>query len=152
MAKKGFSLDFNGFLDLAEDISKISDQFLLDTVVTIFDTTRKKVNIAIGEAMKKSEYSFTQGEKYSQGNARKSLIEVNKMPVEVNGTVVTAYAGFDLNEAPEALIISIYGAPHKAKDKHLYNCIKVKGKVKKQVDNLQKQMFEKALEEALSND
>ena len=151
MAKKGFSLDFNGFLDLAEDISNIDNKLLLDVVTNVLDETRKKVNIEIGSALKDSEYNFEAGVGYSKGKARKSLIEVHNMPVEVNGTVVTAYAGFDLNEVPEVLILAIEGAPNREKDKRLYNAIKVKGKVKKHVDELQEKMFKKALEEALKN-
>ena len=130
---KGFSLDFNGFLDLAEDISNISDEVLLEATVKALDESRKLVNIEVGKAMKASKYSFKKGERYSQGNARESLIKVSETPIEVNGTEVTAYAGFSLEDAPEVLALA-YGTPHLAKDTKLYNAIKVKGQVKKQID------------------
>lgn len=149
---KGFSLDFNGFLDLAEDISNISDDLLLDATVKALDESRKIVNIEVGKAMKNSKFSFKKGEKYSQGDARASLIEVSKMPIEVNGTEVVAYAGIDLEKAPEALILAVAGSPHESADKKLYNAIKVKGSVRKQIDRVQKNIFNNVLEEALKND
>lgn len=145
---KGFSLDFKGFLDLAEDISNISNETLLEATVEALDKSRELVNIEVGKAMKASRYSFKKGEKYSQGKARESLIEVDKMPIEINGTEVTAYAGFNLEDAPEVMPLA-YGTPHLAKDTKLYNAIKVKGKVRKQVDQIQEAIFNEALKEAL---
>ena len=147
---KGFSLDFTGFLDLAESISEVSNETLLEATVKALDESRKLVNIEAGKAMKDSKYSYNKGEKYSQGRARKSLVAVDKMPIEINGTEVTAYAGFDLADSPEVLPLA-YGTPHLAKDTKLYNAIKVKGKVKKEVDKLQKAIFTEALKEALDN-
>lgn len=148
---KGFSLDFNGFLDLAEEISNIGDDVLLDATIKALDESRKLTNIEIGAAMKASPYSFKKGEKYSQGDARASLIEVSNIPVEVNGTEVVAYAGVDLSKAPEVAIL-MHGTPHLAKDKKLYNAVKVKGSFRKKIDQLQKDIFNNALEEALKND
>lgn len=148
---KGFGLDFSGFLDLAEDISNIGDELLLETATKALTATRDLVNIEIGKAMKNSKFSFKKGEKYSQGDARASLIEVSKMPVEVNGTTVTAYAGVDLEKAPEVLILSMYGSPNEAKDAKLYQAIAVKGKLRKQVDDLQEAIFTHALKEAMKN-
>ena len=147
---KGFGVDFNGFLDLAESISEIGNETLLEATVKALDESRKLVNIEIGKAMKASKFSFKKGEKYSQGNARKSLIEVAEKPTEINGTEVTAYAGFDLEKAPEALILSVYGTPNESKDTKLYNAIAVKGAVKKEVNKLQEAIFNEALKEALN--
>lgn len=147
---KGFGLDFNGFLDLAEDISNISNELLLDTAAKALEATRDLVNIEIGKAMKNSKFSFKKGEGYSQGAARESLIEVDKMPVEVSGTTVTAYAGVDLSKAPEVLILAVHGSPNEAKDAKLHQAIAVKGKVRKQVNELQEAIFTEALKEALN--
>ena len=146
---KGFGLDFSGFLDLAEDISNISNDLLLETAAKALEASRDLVNIEIGKAMKNSKFSFKKGEGYSQGAARESLIEVYKMPVEVSGTTVTAYAGVDLSQAPEVLILAVHGTPHEAKDAKLHHAIAVKGKVKKQVNALQEAIFSEALKEAL---
>lgn len=146
---KGFSVGFDGFLDLAEDISNISDEVLLQATVKALDESRKVVNIEVGKAMKESKYSFSKGEGYSQGDARESLIEVSKMPVEIVGNSVTVYAGVDLAKAPEVAILA-HGTPHLAKDKKLYNAIRVKGKIKNTIEELQKDIFTEALKEALN--
>lgn len=147
---KGFGLDFNGFLDLAEDISNISDDLLLEATVKALEASRDIANIEIGKAMKNSKYSFKKGEKYSQGAARESLKEVDKMPTEISGTTVTAYAGVDLEKAPEALILALYGTPNGEKDTKLYNALAVKGKVKKQIRQAQADIFNNALQEAIN--
>ena len=146
---KGFSLDFDGFLDLAEDISNISNDLLLNAAVKALDQSRQIANIEIGSAMKKSEYNFRRGEGYSQGNARASLVEVSQMPIEVSGTTVTAYAGVDLEKAPEVAILA-HGTPHLAKDTMLYNAIRVKGKTGKKIAKVQEAIFNEALKEALN--
>lgn len=147
---KGFGLDFNGFLDLAEDISNISNELLLDTAAKALEASRDLVNIEIGKAMKNSKFSFKKGEGYSQGAARASLIEVDKMPIEKDGTTVTAYAGVDLEKAPEVLILAVHGSPNEAKDAKLHQAIAVKGKVRKQVNELQEAIFSEALKEAFN--
>ena len=148
---KGFSLDFNGFLDLAEDISNISNDLLLEAATKALTTSKEMANIEIGKAMKESKYSFKKGEKFSQGDARASLVEVSAMPVEVSGTTVTAYAGVDLEKAPEVLILALKGSPNEGADKKLRNAIKVKGSLKKRISEMQKNIFNNELERALKN-
>ncbi len=143
---KGFSLDFKGFLDFAEDIDKLGgSDMLLAVVEDTIRYTKDFVNEECEKALDNSKYSFEEGEGYSKGKARASLEKVKKMPVEVDGTEVTGYAGFDLAEAEEALILA-YGTPHLSKDKALYNAIKVKGRVKKDVEKLQSEIFKSALD------
>ena len=146
---KGFGLDFDGFLDLAEDISNISNDLLLETATKALQVSSEMVSIEIGKAMKNSQFSFKKGEKYSQGNARASLVEVSAMQPEISGTTVTAYAGVDLSKAPEVLILAAYGTPNHAKDAKLYQAIAVKGKLKKRIDDMQEAIFTHALKEAL---
>lgn len=148
---KGFSLDFDGFLDLAEDISNISDDLLLEATKNALDQSRVYVNERVGQALKKSQYNFRKGEGYSKGATRESLIEVSKMPLEVNGTQVIAYAGIDMEKAPEAVILAVEGAPHRSPDLNLRHALQVKGKVRKQVDKIQEEIFTAALKEALNN-
>ena len=143
---KGFGLDFKGFLDFAEAIDELTNgEMLMQIVTQTLEKTKDYVNGEVEKALNSSKYSFEKGVKYSQGDARASFEKVRNMPVEVNGTVVTAYAGFDLEDAPEVLPLA-YGTPHLEKDKNLYNAIKVKGKVKKQVEKLQAVAFTNALE------
>lgn len=151
MAKKKFSLDFKGFLDIAEEIDKLGEGVLMEATIKALDESRKYVNIEVGKAMKKSKYSFSNGIKYSQGRARKSLIEVSKLPVEVIGTVVKAYAGVDMKEAPEVVILAVEGAPHEKPDLQLRHAIKVKGAIRKNVDIIQTKVFNEALRKGLNN-
>lgn len=149
---KGFSLDFNGFLDLAEDISEqYGDERLLYAAEQALEETRRYVNSEIERAMASSKYNFDKGVGFSQGTAKASLARVANMPTEVSGTVVTAYAGVDLEEAPEVLMLA-YGTPHLAKDTKLYNAIKVKGSVKKEVDRIQARVFNAVLGGGTAND
>lgn len=151
MAKnKGFSLDFGGFLDFAEQIDKLGgSDALLNATVKALDESKQYVNEAISEAMAASEYEFTKGEGYSQGEARESLKEISQMPVMVEGTVVKAYTGVDLAVTPEVIILAVEGAPNRAKDKKLSNAVKVKGKIRKEVDQIQERVFNEALKEVL---
>lgn len=143
---KGFGLDFSGFLDFAEEIDELGKgEELLEVVKEAITQTKDFVNSECEQALDSSKYSFDKGENYSQGKARASLEKVKQMPVEVNGTEVTGFAGFDLEDAPEVLPLA-YGTPHLAKDKKLYNAIKVKGGVKKKVEKLQSDIFKSSLD------
>lgn len=151
MAKKGFSLDFGGFLDFAEQLDKLGgSDALLNATVKALDESKEYVNNAVSEAMNSSEYNFD-GTGYSQEEARKSLQEISQMPVMVEGTVVKAYTGVDLAKTPEVIILAVTGAPNRAKDTKLSNAVRVKGKIRKEVDKIQEEVFNKALREALNN-
>lgn len=151
---KGFSLDFNGFLDLAEEIDTKwsgSESFLIPVVTEALDETRKYVNSEIARAIEGSKYNFDEGQGYSRGDIKRSLEKVKQMPIEVNGTEVTAYAGIDTADQAEEILYLIYGAPHTPKDNKLYNAIKVKGKVKKEVARIQREIFTLALDGKLAH-
>lgn len=143
---KGFGIDFKGFLDFAEDIDNLGkSDILLAVAQDTIRYTKDYVNNECEQAINSSKYSFTEGVDYSQGKARASLEEVKKMPIEVNGTEVVGYAGFNLEDAPEVLPLA-YGTPHLAKDTKLYNALKVKGKVKKGVESLQSKIFKNSFD------
>ena len=144
MAKNKFSLDFKGFLDLASEISeKYGDEWLLYATEQALDKSKIEVNVEIKKAMDSSRYHFNGGG-YSKGKAMDSLMKVNDMPVEVNGTEVKAFIGVDLEEAPEAMMLAL-GTPHLGADKQLYNALKVKGRIRKKVDMIQSEVFHKVL-------
>lgn len=151
MAKNKFMLDFDGFLDYAEDLSNMGNDLLLKATKNALEASAEQANIEIGRAMQQSTYNFEAGQGYSQGDARQSLIKVSQMPMEVNGTVVTAYAGVDLSEAPEAIILAKEGTPHRAADKQLANALFIKGKVKTKIEAIQMNEFNKVLREGLNN-
>lgn len=145
---KGFSLNFDGFLDLAREIDELGEGYLQKAVDNAFTASKDFVNNEIEKAMNASKYNFD-GTGYSQGKAKASLGVVKQKPVEWNGTIAKAYIGVDIAKAPEMLFI-IYGTPHMTKDTKLYNAVKVKGKIKKEVERIQQAEFNKVIEEALN--
>ena len=148
---KGFGLDFGDFLDFAEQIDELGgSDALLNATIKALDESKKYVNEQISDAMNASEYEFTKGSGYSQGEARESLKEISQMPVEVEGTVVKAYTGVDLAKTPEVIVLAVVGAPNRAKDTKLSNAVRVKGKVRKEVDKIQDTIFNEALKEVLN--
>ena len=147
MARNKFDLNFDGFLDLAKDIDALGEGYLQKAVDNAFTETKNFVNAEIEKAMDVSPYNFD-GQGYSKGESKKSLEEVKTQPVEWNGTVATAKAGVNLKDAPQAIILA-YGTPHLAGDKNLLNALKVKGKVRQEVDRIQAEEFNKIMEEAL---
>lgn len=151
MAKNNFSLGFEGFFDLARQIDELGEGYLQRAVENAFEASKNYVNDEVEKAMNTSKYNFDKGQGYSQGRAKKSLHQVEQMPVEWTGTVAKAYIGVDLKDALEVQFL-MYGSPNTpVKDKKLYNAVKVKGKVKKEVERMQKEEFMKVIEEGLNN-
>lgn len=148
MARNKFDLNFDGFLDLAREIDSLGEGLLQKAVDNAFTASKDFVNAEIERAMDASPYNFD-GQGYSKGESKKSLNEVKAMPVEWNGTVAKAKSGVDLKDAPQAIILA-YGSPHHSGDKKLLNALKVKGKVRKEVDRIQAEEFNKVMEEALN--
>lgn len=150
MAKnKGFSLEFDGFLDLAKEVDNLGEEALKKAVNNALTASKDYVNNEVSKAMDASKYHFDETG-YSKGKAQKSLAKISKMPVEWIGTTAKAYIGVDLNNALEVAFI-IYGTPHMKKDTKLHNAIKVKGNIKKEVEKIQKEEFNKVIEEVLNN-
>ena len=149
MAKNNFSLDFNGFLDYAKELGNLGGNALKKAVDNAFTASKDYVNDEVGKAMDASKYNFD-GTGYSKGKAKQSLNKIRQKPVEWTGDTAKAYIGVDLTEALEVVFI-IHGTPHMKKDKKLYNAIKVKGNIKQKVEEIQKEEFNKVIEEALRN-
>ena len=151
MAKKNkLELNFQGFLDLAEEIGKMGEGLLLKAVQESAKASKDYVNQEIAKAIDSSKYDFD-GSGHSKGETKKSLQEISQMPVETTGTTVTAYAGIDLEKAPQGLILAIEGAPHKGKDTKLSQAVRVKGSIRKEVQKIQSETFYKILEEGRGN-
>ena len=141
MAKNKFDLDFGGFLDYARIIDeRLGTGALQAAAKEALQKSADVANINIGRAMEQSPYSFKSGQNYSQGRAKKSLAKVAEKGVEVDGTVITAYAGVDFTDAPEAMILAS-GTPHLKGDTNLKNAIKCKGKYRKQIMDIQQGVF-----------
>lgn len=148
MARDKFSIDFDGFLDLARQISEVDENLLIKATENALRESKDFVNKEIEKAMNASKYHFD-NTGYSKGKAKKSLHETMKKPIEWNGTQARAYIGADLKEAKEAIILA-YGTPHLTGDKKLLNATKVKGNVRKEVDRIQAEEFNKVMREALN--
>lgn len=149
MAKNNFSLNFDGFLDLAKELGNLGGEHLQKAVDNAFTASKEYLNNEVSKAMDASRYHFD-GTGYSQGKAKRSLSLVKDIPVEWTGGVAKAYIGVKMRDALEVHFI-IHGAPHTPKDTNLYNAIKVKGKHKKEVERIQQEEFTKVIEEALNN-
>ena len=149
MAKNNFSLNFDGFMDYAKQLGELGGDKLQKAVENAFTASKDFVNAEVDKAMDASKYNFD-GKGYSKGKAKRSLSLVEDMPVEWTGGVAKAYIGVRMRDALEVHFI-IHGAPHTPKDTNLYNAIKVKGKIKQKVEEIQKEEFNKVIEEALRN-
>lgn len=149
MAKSKFSLDFSGFLDLAARISEAGGEAALKKATeNALSKSAEIANAEVAAAMNKSRYSFTSGVKGSKGRARRSAAEIAAAPVSWEGTQASAKIGVDLADAPEVAIL-MHGAPHIKPDTQLKNAIKVKGKVRKKVDEAQAAEFNAVMREVL---
>ena len=156
MGKNKFSLDFDDFLKLADQVDRLGDGYLKKATENALRKSTDYVNQEVENAMNKSKYSFTAGQGGSKGRARESLEKVSQMPIKWEGTKAFAYIGVDLSEATEVIFLmngsTLNGNPHVKADTKLKNAIKVKGKVKKKASEIQKEEFTKVIEEAMKKD
>ena len=156
MGKNKFSLDFDDFLKLADQVDRLGDGYLKLATENALRKSTDYVNQEVLNAMNKSKYSFTAGQGGSNGRARESLEKVSKMPIKWEGTKAFAYIGVDLSEATEVIFLmngtTLNGNPHIKADTKLKNAIKVKGKVKKKASEIQKEEFTNVIEEAMKKD
>ena len=148
-SQRGISIDFNGITELQTTLASLGGEVYKKAVVNALAASKDYVNGEILKAMEQSPYNFD-GKGYSQEKAKKGLSKVEKMDVEVRGAEAVAYAGVSFNEAPELWYIA-HGAPHTPADPNIYNAVRVKGKVKKEVERIQQEEFTKVIEEALRN-
>lgn len=149
MAKKNFALNFDGFLDLAARISEAGGEAALKRATeNALAKSAEVANAEVEKAMNKSRYSFASGIKGSRGRARASLAKREGEGVEWDGTVAKANIGVSLAEAPEVVIL-MHGTPHIKPDTQLKNAIKVKGKARKKVDEVQAAEFTAVMNEIL---
>lgn len=149
MAKNKFSLNFDGFLDLARQIDELGEGYLKQATENALTKSKEYVSGQVMEALETSRYNF-KGTGRSHGTTKKSAEEVAKMPLIWEGTMAITYVGVDWNEAPQATLLA-YGTPHIQGDTKLRNALKVKGKVAKEVSRIQQEEFFKVIEEAQNN-
>lgn len=150
-SQRGISIDFNGVLEMQKTLASLGGEVYKQAVVNALAASKDYVNGEILKAMEQSPYNFD-GKGYSQEKAKKGLSKVEKMDVEIRGAEAVAYAGVSFYEAPELWYLAHGGTPHAPiVDQNLYNAVRVKGKVKKEVERIQQEEFTKVIEEALSN-
>ena len=145
MAKKQYGLNFEGFMNYAKQVDELGKGKLKEAVENALLKSKNEANIQIIKAMKGSKFNF---EGKGKGKALKSVREVAQEPVEWDGTIAKAYIGGDLGVAPEILFTAM-GTPKMSADTNLKNALKVKGKYRKKIDDIQKYEFNKVLEEGL---
>lgn len=151
MARQGISVDFAGIFDLQDTLKSLGGDVYKQAVINALGASKDFVNAEIKKAMDASPYNFD-GSKYSQMKTKDSLTEVERLDVEIKGDQAVAYAGVSFYDAPELWFTAHGGAsnPHSPiTDQNLYNAVRVKGKVLKQVQEIQKEEFNKVIEEAL---
>lgn len=148
MARQGIGIDFAGIYDLQEMFKGLGEDVYKQAVVNALGASKDYVNGEILKAMNASEYNFDAGRGYSKGDAKKSLTEVERLDVDIRGDQAVAYAGVSFYDAPELWYIA-HGAPHTPKDTNIYNAVRVKGKVLERVQEIQRNEFNKVIEEAL---
>lgn len=149
MARQGISVDFAGIFDLQETFKNLGDEVYKQAVLNALGASKDYVNEEILKAMNASPYHFDAGTGYSKGDAKKSLTEIEKRDVEIRGDQAIAYAGVSYHDAPELWYIAV-GAPHTPKDENIHNAVRVKGKVLQRVQEIQRDEFNKVIEEALN--
>lgn len=148
-SQRGISIDFSGVLEMQQILASLGGEVYKKAVVNALAASKDYVNAEILNAMEQSPYNFD-GKGYSQEKAKKDLTKVERMDVEVRGTEAVAYAGVSFYEAPELWYIA-HGAPHTPGDPNIYLAVRVKGKVKQEVERIQQEEFTKVIEEALRN-
>lgn len=149
MARSKIGIDFEGVFDLQKTLSNLGEATLQKAVINALAASKDYVNDEIKKAMDASPYHFD-GTKYSKLRTQKGLNKVEQMNVEIKGTQAVAYAGVSYYDAPELWYLAHGGTPHAPiVDKNLYNAVRVKGNVKQRVQEIQKEEFNKVIEEAL---
>ncbi len=148
MARTRMSLDFEGFLDLARKVDEMGAGYLKKATENALVKSAEYANREVIEAMNSSPYSFTAGQKYSLGKARKSAEEVAKTPIEWEGTTAKIPVGVSWYDAPEITYLS-FGTPHLKADTKLKNATRVKGKVRQEASRIQQEEFMKVISEAM---
>ena len=146
MARNKFSLNFDGFLDLARQIDELGEGYLKQATENALTKSKEYVSGQVMEALEKSPYNF-KGTERSHGTTKKSAEEVSSIPIEWQGTLAILPVGVSWYDAPQATLLA-YGTPHIKGDTKLKNALKVKGKVGKEVSRIQKEEFLKIIKEA----
>lgn len=141
MARKRFSLSFDGIEQLAKKYEKLGGQ-LEDIAEKALLQTSDTVTPQVQSAMGSSRYNFNR-----TGRTKGSL--VISPTVEHSGSVYSVPVGFDISHGGLPSIFLMYGTPTITPDRNLYNAI-YGTKIRKQVQETQEQVFVSEIERLMN--
>lgn len=147
MAKGKWGIDKDALTQMQMKIADLGYEVVKQATINALTKSKEYANQKVAEAMESSPYNF-KGVGRSTGRAKAASEEVAKMPVEVVADFVYAYVGVSWNVAPEVTYLA-YGTPHIQADAVLFNAVKVKGDIEKQVLKIQQEEFNKVIKEAM---
>ena len=134
MARKNrVRLQFDGFQEYAERIDKLNGD-LKSIMTEALVESKKLVTPGIKKRMEKH---------HRTGVTESTINDINE--VTWNGSIGEIKIGFDISNDGLPSIFLMYGTPRMKKDTALYNSI-YGSKIKKQISELQKEIFERELE------
>lgn len=145
MARKKFTVNFEGFAELAEQYDQMGAD-IKEGVEEALKATHDLLTPAIQEAMRPHKLT---------GETAASIVQENKVNWE--GNTASIKVGFDFNKGGLTSIFLMYdtkihGTPRKKPaDKKLYNASKGEGQYKKKIKEMQKEAFLKAVERSLNS-
>lgn len=140
-----FSLDFDGFLALAEKIDELQEGALKKATENALVATDDYVTKEVDKAVAGSRFNFNH-----TGKTKKSIDREKK--VEWQGTKASAAAGFRISQGGLPSVFLMYGTPHIKPDTKLRAAAKGTGKHKKAIQEIQAAEFNKVVEEVMKND
>lgn len=141
MANK-FSLNFDGFLDLAKKVDALQDGALQKATENALKATDDYVTAEVEKAVASSKYNFARTGK------TKASIDQDKT-VEWQGTKAISKAGFNISHGGLPSVFLMYGTPHIKADTKLKAAAKGTGKHRKVIDQIQAAEFNKVITEAM---
>lgn len=136
MAKKRFSLEFDGMEKLAKKLESLNGNLKL-TAEKALQESQKIVTPKIKKAMQKE--NLPAKGKYSSGDTEKSIIENDT--VSWNGTVASIDIGFDMDKSGLKSIYLMHGTPRMNPVKGLKASI-YGSATKKEVETIQAEVFQ----------
>ena len=143
MAK--FAIDFEDCLDLGAMIDELAGgEVVKRAVENALVETDKYVTAEVDKAVTSSKYNFNR-----TGNTKKSIDR--DFSVEWEGSQASVEAGFTISDGGLPSIFLMYGTPTIKPDTNLKNAAKGTGKHKKKIEEIQREEFNKVINEVMSN-